>query len=110
MKGISGTEAVAGLGLLEITNPALQVRWFLRSAGYKDTVVFVVTELGFMVVFLMRIIGGSYLFYRTVSHPRPDIEAKALATAFSILSWVFMIYIFHYFIAKYYKHRKDQAP
>ncbi|XP_049835198.1 TLC domain-containing protein 5-like isoform X3 [Schistocerca gregaria] len=35
MKGVSGTEAVAGVGGLEITNPLLQARWFLRSSGYK---------------------------------------------------------------------------
>jgi len=111
MKGVSGTEAVAGLGGLEITNPILQVRWFLRSAGYKDTSLFVFTELGFMVMFfIMRIIGGSYLYYCTISHPRPDTEAKLLATAFYILSWVFMAYIVQYFIAKYYKYGIEKVP
>lgn len=111
VKGVSGTEAVAGLGGLEITNPILQVRWFLRSAGYKDTVIFVLTELGFMAMFfVMRIIGGSYLYYCTISHPRPDIEAKLLATAFYILSWVFMIYIVQYFITRYYKGGTGKAP
>jgi hypothetical protein len=63
MKGFSGTEDVAGVGRLEITNPILQVRWFLCSAGYKNTVIFVLTEVGFMVMFFVRhIIGGSYLY------------------------------------------------
>ncbi|PSN28954.1 hypothetical protein C0J52_26278 [Blattella germanica] len=88
MKGVSGTEAVAGLLGLEITNPILQLRWFLRSAGYKGSILFTLVELAFMIMFfVMRIIGGSYLYYCTVSHSRPDIETKLLASAFYILSW-----------------------
>ncbi|XP_047001428.1 TLC domain-containing protein 5-like [Schistocerca americana] len=102
MKGVSGTEAVAGVGGLEITNPLLQARWFLRSSGYKGTVVFYLTEITFMLTFFaMRIILGSYLFFAVVSHPQPDFESKVYCTAFYVLSWVFMIYILQYFRMKY---------
>ena len=111
MKGVSGTEAIAGLLGLEITNPLLQLRWFLRSSGYKDSIIFALVELVFMAMFfVMRIIGGSYLYYCTISHSRPDIETKVLATAFYLLSWVFMIYIVQYFIAKYCKRSRQRAP
>ncbi|XP_063235980.1 TLC domain-containing protein 5-like isoform X2 [Bacillus rossius redtenbacheri] len=101
-KGVSGTEAVAGIGQLECTNPLLQARWFLRSSGRKDSRWFVPVELGFMLsFFLMRIVGGAYLLRCTLAHPRPGLEAKLYAAAFYTLSWVFMVYILQYFLAKY---------
>jgi hypothetical protein len=48
MKGISGTETVAALKLLEIN------LWFSCLTGYKDTVIFVLTELEFMIIFHWR--------------------------------------------------------
>ncbi|KAK7867025.1 hypothetical protein R5R35_005668 [Gryllus longicercus] len=102
MKGVSGTEAVAGIAGLEMTNPFLQLRWFLRSLGYKDTLAFVIVEISFMLMFFfMRILGGGYLFYKIILHPKPDCESKALAGAFYVISWFFMIYITQYFYAKY---------
>nr|CAD7412740.1 unnamed protein product [Timema poppensis] len=92
MKGYSGTEAVAGIGGLEITNPLLQVRWFLRTAGYKNTIPFVLVEMCFMATFfVIRILGGAYLLYATIAHPRPDLEAKLYATSFFTLSCFFMV-------------------
>nr|CAD7427171.1 unnamed protein product [Timema monikensis] len=108
MKGYSGTEAVAGIGGLEITNPLLQVRWFLRTAGYKNTIPFVLVEMCFMATFfVIRILGGGYLLYATIVHPRPDLEAKLYATSFFTLSCFFMVYIFQYFVAKYFHRKRD---
>nr|CAD7445149.1 unnamed protein product [Timema bartmani] len=108
MKGYSGTEAVAGIGGLEITNPLLQIRWFLRTAGYKNTIPFVLVEMCFMATFfIIRILGGGYLLYATVVHPRPDLEAKLYATSFFTLSCFFMVYIFQYFVAKYFRRKRD---
>lgn len=102
MKGVSGTEAVAGVGGLEFTNPVLQLRWFLRSTGYKDTLIFFAVEVAFMIMFfIMRIMLGTYLLGSVLFNPQPDIEAKIYATAFYIISWVFMIHIFQYFKNKY---------
>ncbi|KAG8227276.1 hypothetical protein J437_LFUL012190 [Ladona fulva] len=52
MKGFSGAEASAGAGGLECTNPLLQLRWFIRKAGYKEHFIYKVVELTFMVMFM----------------------------------------------------------
>lgn len=107
MKGVSASEAISGIGGLEITNPLLQFRWFLRNAGYKGTFIYKCVEVAFMLLFfVMRVIGGGYLVYSVVSHPRPDLEIKMLASSFYVLSLIFMTFIFQYFIAKYFKKAK----
>jgi hypothetical protein len=107
MKGVSATEAISGIGGLEITNPLLQLRWFLRDAGLKGSFIYKLVEVVFMLFFFfMRVIGGGYLVYSVVSHSRPDLEIKLLASAFYVLSLVFMTYIFQYFVAKYFKKAK----
>lgn len=110
MKGYSGSEAVAGIFGLEITNPLLQARWFLRSTGYKGTNIYMFTELMFMGLFLIfRLVWGTCLVYTTVKHPLPDFEGKVEAVAFYVLSWAFIIFIIQYFIAKYIKKPKSKV-
>ena len=65
MAGHYGTELVATIGGAEITNPLLQLRWFLREMGhYRGTIWGHLVDWAFMVSFgFIRIILGSILLY-----------------------------------------------
>lgn len=59
---ITGSEAVGGLGSLELTNPLLQARWFLRTLGQMDTILYKVVEVTFFFLFLIVRLGyGTWL-------------------------------------------------
>ncbi|XP_046389316.1 uncharacterized protein LOC124158173 [Ischnura elegans] len=107
MKGCSGAEASAGAGGLECTNPLLQLRWFIRNAGYKDHLIYKVVELTFMSSFVfMRIIAGSYLLFSVLTSNNTDVEARCLAIALYAISWVFMVSIANHFYKHYIKGSK----
>ncbi|KAF6026165.1 TMEM136 [Bugula neritina] len=55
-QGKWGTELVAVIGATEVSNPLLQLRWFLKSAGYSKTI------LGEIVDFLFIIVFGAFRF------------------------------------------------
>ncbi|XP_059470066.1 TLC domain-containing protein 5-like [Neocloeon triangulifer] len=102
VKGVSATEGIAGIGGMEITNPLLQARWYLRTTGRKDTWLYTVVELAFMsLFFLIRVVYGFFLIKRVLLHPKPDLFTKALAASFYMLTVTFMYYIASYFYAKY---------
>lgn len=104
VKGVSATEGISGIGGMEITNPLLQIRWFLRTTGKKETWYYTVVEVLFMLLFFfVRVFYGFFLIKRVVLHPKPDLLIKALATSFYLLTVTFMYYIASYFYAKYFK-------
>lgn len=62
--GYLGTELLATIGGAEITNPLLQLRWFLRETGHYNSVLGDVVDLTFMLSFAFFRIGfGSVLLY-----------------------------------------------
>jgi hypothetical protein len=102
--GVSATEGISGIGGMEITNPLLQIRWFLRTTGRKETWYYVVVEVLFMsLFFFVRVAYGFFLIKSVVLHPAPSLWIKALATSFYLLTVTFMYYIASYFWAKYFK-------
>lgn len=55
---------VYALGLTEITNPLLQVRWFLKHHGKRDTIAFKIIEILFLFCFFVIRLGVlSYYLY-----------------------------------------------
>lgn len=55
---------VYALGLTEITNPFLQVRWFLKHQGMRDSFIFMAVEtLLIAMFFIVRVIVLSYYTY-----------------------------------------------
>jgi hypothetical protein len=55
---------VYSLGLTEFTNPLLQVRWYLKHHGMRDTIVFKIVEAVFIGTFFsIRLFVFSYYAY-----------------------------------------------
>lgn len=55
---------VYAIGLTEITNPFLQVRWFLKHHGMREGILFQIVETVLIgLFFLMRVFVLSYYLY-----------------------------------------------
>jgi len=103
-RGTNGTELMATLFGSEITNPVLQLRWFLRYTGVSvhTPTVAVAVDFCFLMLFtVMRIGIGSFLLYCYLRHPRPDWVARFASLIIYGLGWVFWYSIMCYAIRKY---------
>lgn len=97
---------VAGILSLEITNPLLQLRWFLRTAGYNRSLIHTIIELLFVVIFiLMRVGFGSVLTYSVVTSTNVKLDVKLCCFSLYLISLAFIVYIF-LFINKKYMNKK----
>lgn len=111
----SGGQTTCTLGALEITNPLLQARWFVRSHGMRDTVLFTAVEITFIVMFfLVRIVIGTVMCFFIIITPENDWEYKFLSGVIYVISWMFMINIGKYINMKYLQghleHRLQHIP
>lgn len=94
---------------LELTNPLLQLRWFLRTAGYNNTPIHTAVELLFVVLFLvMRLVFGSVLTYTSLTSSKVKVDIKICITFLYLVSLAFIFYIFQ-FIKKKYSTKKDKS-
>ncbi|KAL1505549.1 hypothetical protein ABEB36_005091 [Hypothenemus hampei] len=101
-KGYSGAQATCSLGCMELTNPFLQIRWFLTTAGRRSTAVFVSTEITFFVIFfLVRIVLGSYFLNVILRQPKNDWDFIFISLGIYIISWVFLLDMLKYVLRKY---------
>lgn len=101
-QGYSGSQSVCGLATAEITNPLLQTRWFLRTAGYQDSALFIMIEVLFMMTFACaRILFGTIFTIAVVFSMTNDVEFKFLTIIIYILSWLFVVNIVQYVQKKY---------
>jgi len=103
-RGINGTELMATLFGTEITNPILQLRWFLRSAGVsaRSPTIAMAVDFCFLIVFtVMRICIGSVLLYYYLQHPSPDCIARCAALTIYGIGWVFWYSIVCFAVRKY---------
>lgn len=106
---ISGGQTTCTLGALEITNPLLQARWFVRSHGMRNTVLFTAVEITFIVLFvIVRIVIGSVVCFLIVITPQNDWEYKFLSGVIYIISWMFMFNIAKYIHMKYLQGNVEQ--
>ncbi|KAJ8919251.1 hypothetical protein NQ315_003834 [Exocentrus adspersus] len=102
VKGTSGAQATCALGSMEITNPFLQLRWFIRSEGLYPSVLFNAVETTFMIVFVaIRIVLGTYYMVIIVKQPKNDWDFVLLSFTIYIMSWLFLINIVKYLLVKY---------
>ncbi|XP_066158510.1 TLC domain-containing protein 5-like [Euwallacea fornicatus] len=101
-KGYSGAQATCALGSMEITNPFLQVRWFLRTARMQATPLYNSTEATFFVIFLtIRIIIGSYLLNIVLRQPKNNWDFIFMSLGIYTISWVFLFDMIKYGLRKY---------
>jgi len=103
-RGTNGTELIATLFGTEITNPVLQLRWFLRYSGVsvRSPAVAMTVDFCFLLLFtVMRICLGSVLLCCYLRHPEPDWIARYAALVIYGLGWVFWYSIVCYAVRKY---------
>ncbi|GFN99358.1 transmembrane protein 136 [Plakobranchus ocellatus] len=108
MAGRYGTELVATIGGAEITNPLLQLRWFLRETGYyRGTIWGHLVDWAFMLSFgFIRIVLGSMLLY-SYYQQNTDFWGRLGGTAIYSIGWIFFIGILNYAIRKYVRIYKN---
>lgn len=104
--GKYGCEISAVLGASEVTNPLLQMRWFLKQTGRYSGSVEKAVDWMFVCLFCSLRLGvGTAFFFCFFSSPDVDAIARYGATAFYIISIVFGIQIMLYMHRKYFKRR-----
>lgn len=90
--GASGGDTCGVIFGSELTNPLLQSRWFLRSAGRYDSLLGDVVDVLFILLFaLVRVGVGTIMFYCQLTSPRPALIIKVAGVGMYILAWVFMV-------------------
>ena len=109
----SGAELIATIFGSEISNPSLQLRWFLRAVGKYETTFAKANDIVFIMLFLCIRIGlGALLFFYTLSSPKPDILIKVGGVALYNISLVWMLLILRFakrrFFGKRRKHSNQQ--
>ncbi|CAH1099978.1 unnamed protein product [Psylliodes chrysocephalus] len=101
-KGTSGAQATCALGSMEITNPFLQYRWFIRSEGMYPSALHSAMETTFYIIFfLVRIVLGSYYMVVILRQEHNDVDFIFLALAIYVISWMFQINIIKCILVKY---------
>lgn len=95
--GYSGPELVATILGTEISNPFLQIRWFMRETGQYQSFVAKVNDVIFMSMFIgWRLGPGSLLCYRTLSSPKPKLFVKIGGAGLYLISWVWVFFILRF--------------
>ncbi|KAJ0175422.1 hypothetical protein K1T71_008581 [Dendrolimus kikuchii] len=101
-KSHTGCTFACTMALLEITNPLLQTRWFIRNAGFDKTMVFLIIELIYLATFIsFRGIIGSYVMYKIVNSDLFDVEEKIISFVFYLVSLAFIYEMLGYVLHRY---------
>ncbi|KAJ8730949.1 hypothetical protein PYW08_002362 [Mythimna loreyi] len=103
-KDHTGCTFACTLVLMELTNPLLQARWFLKKMGYGNSLLYSVVEVMYLSLFLfLRGIVGSVAMYYIFTTDFFDLEEKIMSAALYIVSMIFIYDIAGYIRYKY-KH------
>ena len=103
----SGAELIGTIFGSEISNPCLQMRWFLREMGRYDTTFAKVNDIAFILLFLCIRIGlGAGLFYYTMASPKPSVLIKLGAVALYTLSLVWMVLILRFAKKRFFGNKR----
>lgn len=100
--GMCGCELTAVLGGSEVSNPFLQLRWFMKASGHYRGQPAKLIDWSFVFVFLgVRLGLGTALHFRVQLDPGVDIVCKLGGQAFYIISLLFGYQIIRFFHRKY---------
>lgn len=106
--GKSGPELNAIIFVSEITNPFLQIRWFLRDSGSYHSLAGDVVDALFVALFLgLRIVGGAWIMHSVMKSPETYATLKGGILAMYGVSFMFLVEIFGF--AKRKINKKLQA-
>ena len=93
----SGAELIATIFGSEISNPSLQLRWFLRETHRYETRLAKGNDIVFILLFLCVRVGlGAWLFVYTMISPKPSILIKLGGVALYTLSLAWMVLILRF--------------
>lgn len=105
----SGAEMIATIFGSEVSNPSLQVRWFLRETRNYETRLAKLNDIIFILLFLCIRIGlGARLLVCTMASSKPRALVKLGGVALYSLSVVWMVLILRFAKRRFFgKKRKD---
>ena len=108
-QGRAGSEMIAVMGASEVTNPLLQLRWFLKESGHYTGRTAVIIDLLFTSIFWTARLGvGSVFHVACQTSPKLDLVVKAGGQAFYIISVIFGIQLALLVYKKYIKKLKSR--
>ncbi|CAN0187114.1 TLC domain-containing protein 5-like [Lethenteron reissneri] len=110
--GVSATETNGVIFGSEITNPLLQLRWFLRKMGrYEDTNLGLCLDATFVTLFFCVRMGvGTILLVCVLRSPTPILVMKISGVGMYTISWLFMVNISKYVMRRYRKLKQARKP
>ncbi|XP_047019740.1 TLC domain-containing protein 5-like [Helicoverpa zea] len=98
----TGCTFACTLVLLELTNPFLQIRWFLKHEGYGNSYLYFAVEVTYLLLFLiLRGLLGTYLIFEIFRTDYFDWEGRILSVIFYVVSMAFVYDIAGYIRYKY---------
>lgn len=104
-----GSELTAVMGASELTNPLLQLRWFLKATGHYNGKKALLLDWIFVILFLSSRLGvGTVFHYVCQTSPKLDFITKAGGQAFYIISVVFGIQLCMFLYRKYFLRRPQK--
>lgn len=106
----SGPELVATILGTEISNPFLQMRWFMRETGQYRTFLAKLNDIIFMTLFIVWRLGpGSLLWYRTVIvSSKPKLVVKIGGTGMYFISLVWAFFILRFARKRFFGKKKSE--
>ena len=107
MTGHSGSELVATTFGSEVSNPFLQLRWFMRETGQYESLAAKINDVVFMSLFLFWRLGpGSFLCYYTISAAKPGLFIKIGGLSLYIMGWMWAFFIIKFARKRFWGKRK----
>ena len=95
--GLSGPELIATAFGTEISNPFLQIRWFLRETNRYNTLLAKANDIVFMVLFIsVRLGPGTYVFIGVLKSEKSPFVIKTGGTILYFIGWVWAFYIIRF--------------
>ena len=102
---------VYSLGITEITNPCLQLRWYLKYHGKRDKLFFRIVEIIYITLFtIIRLFVVSY--YVIVMYQLPDLfqtDDLIFVTLGCIVGWGLTFQMFQYIMHMIRKSKHAQV-
>lgn len=111
-RNLSGAEVIATIVGSEITNPLLQLRWFLKQTNSYNTRLGMVTDVAFVFLFVSVRIGvGAWLFVTGVFSPRVYWVMKLGGITLYVISLAFLAQILSFASYKLFgkRQRKEKG-
>jgi len=102
---------VYALGLTEVTNPILQIRWFLKHHGMREGILFKIVEAILIILFfIIRVVVLSYYMYESWFNEALGMNGDDLAfvTLGCLTGYALSIQMFNYVVYQLKKSKKKK--